>query len=66
MMEVEITYLEGVNSIVIKGKEKAFLTTKDSVIFDRDMFTQMIIIMLSRGYLDHKIFDGILEEINTA
>ncbi len=66
MMEVEITYLEGVNSIVIKGKEKAFLTTKDSVIFDRDMFTQMIIIMLSRGYLDYKIFDGILEEINTA
>jgi hypothetical protein len=66
MMGVEITFLDGVNSIVIKGKDKAFLTTKDSVIFDRDMLTQMIIVMLAKGYLDHKIFEGILEEINTA
>ncbi len=66
MMGVEITFLDGVNSIVIKGKEKAFLTTKDSVIFDRDMLTQMIIIMLVRGYLDHRVFEGILEDINTA
>lgn len=65
-MEVDITYLEGVNSIIIKGKEKAFLTTKDSVIFDRDMLTQMIVIMLAKGYLDYKVFEGILEEINTA
>ncbi len=65
MMGVEITYLEGVNSIVIRGKEKPFLTTKDAVIFDKDMLTQMIITMLLKGYLDHKVFEGILEEFNT-
>ena len=66
MRGVEITYLEGVNSIVIKGKDKAFMTTKDAVIFDRDMLTQMIVMMLVKGYLDHNIFDSILEEINTT
>lgn len=66
MVGVEITYLEGVNSIVIKGRNKAFITTKDAVIFDKDMLTQMIVMMLLKGYLDHKIFEGILEEISTA
>jgi hypothetical protein len=66
MMEVEITYLNGVNSIVIRGKGKAFVTTKDAVIFDRDMLTQIIIAMLQKEYLDYKVFEGILEEINTA
>ncbi len=66
MTGVEITYLVGANSIIIKGKERAFITTKDSVIFNRDMLTQMILVMLAKGYLDHRVFEGILEEINTA
>lgn len=64
-MEVEITLLSGVNSIVIKGKGRAFLTTKDAVIIDRDMFTQIIAIMLQKGYIDHRIIEGVLEDIHT-
>ncbi len=66
MMEIEITFLNGVNSIIIRGKGKAFITTKDAVIFDRDMLTQIIVAMLQRGYLDYKVFEGILEELHTA
>ncbi len=64
-MEVEITLLSGANSIVIKGKGKAFLTTKDAVIIDRDMLTQIIVIMLQKGYIDYHIIEGVLEDIHT-
>ena len=64
-MEVEITLLNGVNSIVIRGKGRAFLTTKDAVIIDRDMLTQIIVIMLQKGYIDHHIIEGVLEDIHT-
>lgn len=64
-MEVEITLLGGVNSIVIRGKGKAFLTTKDAVIINRDMLTQIIVIMLQKGYIDHHIIEGVLEDIHT-
>jgi TPP-dependent 2-oxoacid decarboxylase len=65
MMEVEITLLSGVNSIVIRGKGKAFLTTKDAMIIDRDMLTQIIVIMLQKGYIDHRVIEGVLEDIHT-
>jgi len=65
MMEVEITLLSGVNSIVIRGKGKAFLTTKDAIIIDRDMLTQIIVIMLQKGYIDHRVIEGVLEDIHT-
>lgn len=64
-MEVEITLLNGVNSIVIKGKGKAFLTTKDAVVFNRDMLTQIIVTMLQKEYIDHHIIEGVLEDIHT-
>lgn len=64
-MEVEITLLSGVNSIVIRGKGKAFLTTKDAMIIDRDMLTQIIVIMLQKGYIDHRVIEGVLEDIHT-
>jgi len=64
-MEVEITLLSGVNSIVIRGKGKAFLTTKDAIIIDRDMLTQIIVIMLQKGYIDHRVIEGVLEDIHT-
>lgn len=65
-MEVQITYLEGVNSIVIKGSDKAFITTKDSVIFNRDMLTHIVIAMINKGYIDYKVLEGVLEQIHTA
>jgi len=66
MVGVEITFLSGVNSIIIKGKDKAFITTKDSVIFDKSMLTYIIVAMLKEGYINHKIIEGVLEEIHTA
>lgn len=65
-MGVEITFLNGANSIVIRGKGKAFLTTKDAMIIDRDMLTQIIVIMLQKGYIDHHVIEGVLEDIHTV
>jgi hypothetical protein len=65
MIGVEITFLPGVDSIVIKGKDKAFLTTKDAVIINRSMLTQLIVVMLQKGYIDHKVIEGVLEDIHT-
>ena len=65
MISVEITFLPGVDSIVIKGKGKAFLTTKDAVIINRNMLTQLIVIMLQKEYIDHKVIEGVLEDIHT-
>ena len=65
-MEIQLTFLEGVNSIVIKGKDKAFMTTKDSVIFNRDMFEQIIVALVKNGHIDYKVLEGILEEIHTV
>ncbi len=66
MMGVEITFLNGVNSIVIRGKGRAFLTTKDAMIIDRDMLTQIIVIMLQKGYIDYHVIEGVLEDIHTV
>ncbi len=65
MIGIEITFLPGVDSIVIKGKGKAFLTTKDAVIINRNMLTQIVVIMLQKGYIDHKIIEGVLEDVHT-
>jgi hypothetical protein len=65
MMEVEITLLNGANSIIIKSKGRAFLTTKDAVIFNRDMLTQIIVTLLQKDYIDHRIIEGVLEDIHT-
>jgi hypothetical protein len=65
MIGVEITFLPGVDSIVIRGKGKAFLTTKDAVIIDRSMLTQLFVVMLQKGYIDHKVIEGVLEDIHT-
>lgn len=62
---IEISHLEGVNTIIIKGKDRAFITTKDSVIFDKDMFTQVVIAMILKGMIDYKILEGVLEDIHT-
>jgi len=65
-MEISVTFLPVVNSIIIKGKDKAFLTTKDAVIFDRDIFIQILFAMLKEGYISPKIIEGVLEDINTC
>lgn len=65
MIGIEITFLPGVDSIVIKGKGKAFLTTKDAVIINRSMLTQIVVTMLQKGYIDHKIIEGVLEDVHT-
>jgi hypothetical protein len=65
-MEIQLTFLEGVNSIVIKGKDKAFITTKDSVIFNKEMFEQIIVALVKNEYIDYKVLEGILEEIHTV
>ena len=65
MIGIEITFLPGVDSIVIKGKGKAFLTTKDAVIINRNMLTQIVVTMLQKGYIDHKIIEGVLEDVHT-
>ena len=66
MVGVEITFLSGTNSIVIKKKGEAFITTKDAVIFDANILTYIIEAMLKKGYIDYRIIEGILEEIHTA
>lgn len=64
-MEIQVTHLEGVNSIIIKGKNRAFITTKDAVIFDRDMLTHIIVAMILNSQIDHRIIEGALEELHT-
>jgi hypothetical protein len=65
-MEISITYLPLVNTLLIKGRDKAFLTTKDAVLFDRDIFIQLILAMVKEGYIDYQILEGLLEEFHTT
>jgi hypothetical protein len=66
LIGVDITYLPRVNCLIIKRHGKAFITTKDAVIFDRDMFIQMLHAMIRNGQIDYKILEGILEDFHTA
>lgn len=65
MIGVEITFLPGVDSIVIRRKGRAFLTTKDAIIINRNMLTQLFVTMLQKGHIDHKVIEGVLEDIHT-
>jgi hypothetical protein len=66
LIEVAITYLPRVNCLIIRKQGKAFITTKDAVIFDRDMFIQMIHAMVKNEQIDYKVLEGILEDFHTA
>lgn len=66
LLGIDITYLPRVNCFIIRKHGKAFLTTKDAVIFDREMFIQMLHAMVKNGQIDYKILEGILEDYNTA
>ena len=56
-MEISITHLPTVDVLIIKGKNKAFRTTKDAVIFDRRVFMMLVTEMIKEGYLE-----GLLSE----
>jgi len=64
-MEISVTHLPIVNVLIIKGKHGAFRTTKDAVIFDRDVFVHLIMAMIKEGHIDYRILEGLLEELHS-
>lgn len=63
-MELTSTYLPAVDSFLIKQSGNVFFSTKDAIIINRRVFTQLVVGMILEGHLDlESIEESVKEEI---
>ena len=64
---ISVTVLPGTNTLVIRKDEdsRVFILTNDSIIISKDTLVVLLKYMLMNNLINHKIFEGLLEEIHT-
>lgn len=66
--DLSITLLPALGSVVIKKNpgSKLFISTQESIVINVEVLYHIIRAMLFKNLLDPKVFEGILEEINSS
>ena len=66
--DLRITLLPAMGTVVIKKNpgSKLFISTQESIVINIEVLYHIISAMLFKNLLDPKVFEGILEEINTS
>lgn len=64
---ISVTVLPGTSTLVIRKDEdsRVFILTNDSIIISKDTLVVLLKYMLMNNLINHKIFEGLLEEIHT-
>lgn len=66
--DLRITLIPAMDTVVIKKNpgSKLFISTQESIMINIEVLYHIIRAMLLNNLLDPKVFEGILEEINTS
>jgi hypothetical protein len=64
---ISVTILPGTDTLVIRkdSSSRVFILTDDSIIISRDTLVVLLKYMLTNEIINHKIMEGLLEELHT-
>jgi hypothetical protein len=64
---ISVISLPGTNTLIIRKDEnsRVFILTNDSIIISKDTLVVLLKYMLINNLINHKIFEGLLEELYT-
>lgn len=64
---ISITVLPGTDTLVIRknATSRVFILTDDSIIISRDTLVVLLKYMVMNDLINHKILEGLLEELHT-
>jgi len=64
---ISVTLLPGTDTLVIRKDEnsRVFILTNDSIIISKDTLVVLLKYMMQNDLINHKILEGLLEELHT-
>jgi hypothetical protein len=64
---ISVTLLAGTDTVVIRKGEnsRAFILTNDSIIINKDTLVVLLKYMMINNLINHKVLEGLLEELHT-
>lgn len=64
---ISVTSLPGTETLVIRkdADSKVFILTDDSIIISKETLVILLKYMMTNDIINHKIFEGLLEELHT-
>lgn len=64
---ISVTLLPGTETLVIRKDEgsRVFILTNDSIIISKDTLVVLLKYMMQNNLINHKVFEGLLEELHT-